>query len=107
MERLELARSAEVGRRQLLDRSGVRALILGCRLPFRGGLSGRIVAIADVFDALTHDRPYKEAWPLAKAVEEIESLAGRQFDPQVVEAFERLSHAELLTPDTSSFEAAA
>ena len=50
-------------------------------------LPGRIVAVADVFDALTHDRPYKQAWPTEKAVEEIRSQAGQHFDPQVVDAF--------------------
>ena len=50
-------------------------------------ISGRIVAVADVFDALTHDRPYKTAWPLHDATAEIESQAGRQFDSAVVGAF--------------------
>jgi putative two-component system response regulator len=48
---------------------------------------GRIVAIADVFDALTHDRPYKRAWPEPDAVAEIQAQRGRQFDPDVVDAF--------------------
>lgn len=50
-------------------------------------LVGRIVAVADVFDALTHDRPYKTAWPTARAIIEIEHEAGSHFDPQVVAAF--------------------
>jgi putative two-component system response regulator len=50
-------------------------------------LEGRIVAVADVFDALTHERPYKTAWPVDKALEEIVHQSGRQFDAQVVEAF--------------------
>ena len=49
--------------------------------------NGRIVAVADVYDALVHDRPYKQAWPQEKAVAEIESQSGKHFDPQVVEAF--------------------
>jgi HD-GYP domain-containing protein (c-di-GMP phosphodiesterase class II) len=53
-------------------------------------LTGRIVALADVFDALTHERPYKHAWPVDEAVAEIRSLKGRQLDPDVVEAFLRL-----------------
>jgi putative two-component system response regulator len=57
---------------------------------------GRIVAVADVFDALTHDRPYKEAWPVEKAAAEIKHLSGRQFDPEVVEAFCQLDHDELV-----------
>jgi PAS domain S-box-containing protein len=50
-------------------------------------LVGRVVAVADVFDALTHDRPYKSAWPVEQAVAEIQSAAGSQFDPRVVAAF--------------------
>ena len=52
-------------------------------------LSGRIVAIADSFDALTTERPYKEAWPLAAAADHIRERAGTQFDPASVAAFER------------------
>ncbi len=50
-------------------------------------LAGRIVAVADVFDALTHVRPYKPAWPAERAHAELRAQAGRQFDPAVVEAF--------------------
>lgn len=49
-------------------------------------LSGRIVAVADVFDALIHERPYKPAWPIEEAAAEIARQSGRQFDPKVVEA---------------------
>ena len=61
-------------------------------------LSGRLVAVADVFDALTHDRPYKAAWPIEAAVEEISACAGSHFDPRVVAAFEALNHPYLLAP---------
>jgi putative two-component system response regulator len=50
-------------------------------------LVGRIASVVDVFDALTHDRPYKTAWPVDEAVAEIRRQAGCQFDPRVVEAF--------------------
>ena len=50
-------------------------------------VTGRIVAVADVFDALTHVRPYKPAWSVADAVAEIRSQAGRHFDPVAVDAF--------------------
>jgi len=59
-------------------------------------LSGRIVAVADVFDALTHDRPYKIAWSVSDALAEIEKQSGAQFDPQVVTAFLTLPHRDLL-----------
>ena len=51
---------------------------------------GRIVAVADVFDALTQKRPYKAAWPLSEAIAEIERQRTRQFDPEIVDAFLRV-----------------
>ena len=47
----------------------------------------RITALADVYDALTHRRPYKEAWPVARALEEMQRLRGEQFDPQLTDLF--------------------
>lgn len=57
---------------------------------------GRIVAVADVFDALTHERPYKLAWPTPEARQEIQRGRGSQFDPQVVDAFMTLDPSTLL-----------
>jgi len=48
---------------------------------------GRIVALADVFDALTHKRQYKDAWQIDEAVDYIKSLKGIQFDPKLVDIF--------------------
>jgi putative two-component system response regulator len=59
-------------------------------------LSGRIVAVADVFDALTHKRPYKQAWSVEEAATEIAKQSGQQFDPAVVAAFHTLDHAALV-----------
>lgn len=53
---------------------------------------------ADVFDALTHERPYKDAWPVADAVREILDQRERQFDPRVTDAFTGLDYASLLAP---------
>ncbi|MBI4666591.1 MAG: response regulator [Nitrospinae bacterium] len=53
-------------------------------------LPARIVAVADVFDALTTARPYKEAWPVEKAMEEIARGSGAHFDPDVVDAWLKL-----------------
>jgi putative two-component system response regulator len=50
-------------------------------------IAARVSALADVFDALTHKRPYKEAWPVADALAEISRLRGRQFDPDVTDVF--------------------
>ena len=49
-------------------------------------LSARIVAVADAFDALTHDRPYRDALPVEKAFSIIDAQSGAQFDPQVSDA---------------------
>jgi putative two-component system response regulator len=50
-------------------------------------LGARIVAVADVFDALTHARPYRPAWPLDRVMGEIRAQDGHHFDPAVVAAF--------------------
>ena len=50
-------------------------------------IGARILAVADVFDALTSDRPYREGWALGRVIDLITQEAGRQFDPDVVEAF--------------------
>ncbi|WED24765.1 two-component system response regulator [Vibrio sp. JC009] len=50
-------------------------------------LTSRICAIADVFDALTSERPYKKPWPVEDALEYIQNESGKHFDPKVVEAF--------------------
>jgi putative two-component system response regulator len=74
-------------------------------------LTGRIVAVADAFDALTHERPYKHAWPLAEALAEIARQSGEKFDPSVVAALMRLyeqqAAAEELTDDLIEIETPA
>lgn len=67
------------------DGKGYPAQVAGEDIP----LAGRIVAVADVFDALSSVRPYKDSWSLDDAAEEIVSQAGSHFDPKVVEAFTR------------------
>jgi putative two-component system response regulator len=64
-------------------------------------LAGRIVAVADVFDALTHKRPYKDAWPLAEAIAEIERQRSQQFDPEIVDAFLRVIEQQTLRASNS------
>jgi putative nucleotidyltransferase with HDIG domain len=73
------------------DGNGYPAGLAGTTIP----LSGRIVALADVFDALTHARPYKDAWLVEDALAEIKRLCGSQFDPAVVAAFEALDPQKL------------
>lgn len=65
------------------DGSGYPSRLKGKMIP----LMGRIVAIADVFDALTSARPYKEAWSIEKALEFLVSEKEAHFDPELVDAF--------------------
>lgn len=65
------------------DGTGYTAGLAGEEIP----ISGRIVAVADVWDTLTHNRPYRKAWEPERALAEIRSQAGSHFDPRVVEAF--------------------
>ncbi len=67
------------------DGTGYPAGLAGEAIP----LVGRVVAVADVYDALTHARPYKPAWSGQDAAAEIRRQSGRQFDPAVVAAFLR------------------
>jgi putative two-component system response regulator len=50
-------------------------------------LGARILAVADSFDAMTSDRPYRTAMPAVRAIAEIKRCSGSQFDPAVVKAF--------------------
>ena len=59
-------------------------------------LVGRIVAVADAFDAITHDRPYRGARSVAEALDELRRHAGSQFDPDVLAAFMALDHDALV-----------
>lgn len=68
------------------DGSGYPKGLVGKKIP----ISARIVAIADVFDALTSKRPYKEAWSVEKAIAYIESEAGKHFDPELVKTLVKI-----------------
>ncbi len=65
------------------DGSGYPDGLKGLEIP----LGARIIAVADVYDALTTDRPYRAAWKMEKALQVIQENAGSQFDPQVVPIF--------------------
>ena len=65
------------------DGSGYPMGLRGLRIP----LVGQIVAVADVFDTLIHDQPYRQAWSVSDAIEEIKTQSAKKFDPQVVKAF--------------------
>jgi putative two-component system response regulator len=76
------------------DGTGLNQTIVGEQIP----LDSRILAVADSFDAMTSDRPYRTAMTAAKAIEEVQRCAGTQFDPVIVQAF-------LKTPIVSSLKA--
>jgi putative two-component system response regulator len=89
---LNLARDIALSHHERWDGSGYPSGTAGREIP----LAGRVVALADVFDALTHERPYKPAWDVARAVDEIAGQAGRQFDPSLVSAFLTIDHPALI-----------
>jgi PAS domain S-box-containing protein len=64
-------------------------------------LAARITAIADVFDAITHERPYQSSRPIDFALAEILHGSGTQFDPATVRAFLKLEHTALLTTEAA------
>ncbi len=74
-----------------VDGSGYPNKLTGAAIP----LSARIVAVADVFDALTSKRPYKEAWPIDKALRVMNEDAGSHFDTDILAAMEQAMPAIL------------
>lgn len=82
---IRMGREIALTHHEKWDGSGYPNGLSGEEIPF----SGRVCAVADVFDALTTKRPYKEAWPLEKAMALIVDGAGKAFDPKVVAAFQK------------------
>jgi putative two-component system response regulator len=80
---LGMAEQTALTHHERWDGSGYPVGLVGEKIP----IAGRIVAVADVFDALTHTRPYKPAWSAPSAIAEMTRQAGRHFDPQVLGAF--------------------
>jgi putative two-component system response regulator len=95
--------AAEIARthHERWDGNGYVAGLTGEEIP----LSGRITALADVWDTLTHERPYKPAWSEDRALAEIDRESGAHFDPRVVAAFhtiDRLALNELPAADAAA-----
>lgn len=80
---LALAAVGAASHHEHWDGGGYPDALGGSQIP----LIGRIVGVADAFDALTHARPYSPAWTLERAIAQIEHEAGTRFDPRVVAAF--------------------
>ena len=83
---LRAARMAVLYHHERLDGRGYPLGLSGSAIP----LAARIIAVADTFDALTSNRPYREAWNEDEAHQEILRVSGTQFDPVVVEAFSEM-----------------
>jgi len=82
-ELLETARVIALTHHEKWDGSGYPGKLAGTDIP----IEGRIAAVVDVFDALTSVRPYKKAWPVNEAVEDMREQSGKHFDPELVEHF--------------------
>ncbi len=80
---LRMARIVALAHHEKWDGSGYPLGLAGEDIP----LAARIVAIADVFDALTTVRPYKQAWSVDEAIADLQKEAGSHFDPQLVSKF--------------------
>lgn len=84
---LNMAESIALTHHERWDGSGYPRGLAGNSIPFEG----RVVALADAFDALRHQRPYKRAWPAGACLAEIRRQSGKQFDPNLVSAFVHLA----------------
>lgn len=80
---IQLAQTIALSHHERWDGNGYPRKLAGTDIP----LVGRIVAVTDVFDALTSVRPYKRAWTVEESEKEMRSGSGRHFDPELVELF--------------------
>ena len=80
---MEMAKAVAITHHEKWDGSGYPNGLKAEKIP----LVGRIVAIADVFDALTSSRPYKPAWTIESTIELIKNESGKHFDPELVTCF--------------------
>lgn len=94
-EDLLIASQVAGGHHEKWDGSGYPRRLKGQDIP----VAARIMAIADVYDALTTERVYKSAWQHTEAIAEIQSLEGKQFDPAIVAAFLAAEEAILAIAD--------
>jgi putative two-component system response regulator len=92
---LQLAEQIALSHHEHWDGDGYTPGVSGDSIP----LSGRIVTVADVFDALTQQRPYKPAWPLEEAIAEVDRQRAHQFDPRAAEAFLRVMERNRQEPE--------
>jgi two-component system response regulator RpfG len=96
---LQLSAEIALGHHERWDGSGYPHGLAGERIP----LSARIVAVADVLDALLSPRPYRDAWPVREALEHMYGQAGLHFDPAVIKVL--ASREEAIIATHLAFEA--
>ena len=96
---LKLAKEVALTHHEKWDGSGYPRGLVGENIP----ISGRIVMLADVFDALTSERPYKKAWTEMDAIQEIGHCSGTHFDPRLVTVFMK-ALPEILEIKNNSYE---
>ncbi|MBP7691132.1 MAG: response regulator [Anaerolineales bacterium] len=92
---LGAARPYVVCHHERWDGSGYPARLAGAAIP----REGRLLAVVDVYDAMTTDRPYRRALPSEQALAEIRRQSGRHFDPEMAEIFIQLRERELVSRD--------
>jgi putative two-component system response regulator len=100
---LQLATEIARTHHERWDGTGYAAGLVGAEIP----VAGRITALADVWDTLTHERPYKPAWDEDRALAEIKGQAGAHFDPRMVECFLTIDWHALGESDAGDAQQAA
>jgi putative two-component system response regulator len=97
---IRMAQEIALTHHERFDGTGYPNGLAGEEIP----ICGRIVAIVDVYDALTHERPYKHAWSHEEAMTEIKKQSGTGFDPKVVNAFVQLLEQKPMLPNQAHLE---
>jgi len=82
---LQMGSIIALGHHEKFDGSGYPYGKKGTEIP----IEARIVAVADVYDALVSERPYKNSWSMQTAIEYMENLSGKHFDPECLQAFKK------------------
>ena len=107
---LQMAELIALTHHEKWDGSGYPNQLAGEDIP----LVGRICAVADVFDALSSKRCYKDPWPIENVLQELRALSGIQFDPRLIEMFDEVlpvildiqqTHADIAAPQLNLLEA--
>ena len=103
---IQLAAEVALNHHERWDGTGYPSGLIGKAIP----MSGRIVAVADVYDALRSERPYKRAWPMLEAIRYIIASSELHFEPRIVDAFLQIilrAHPEITDDLREELEARA